>query len=78
MTLVIINRPRHTTTLYSVHNQSLPPGKRFIAQFKFEQDAKDFIAMAEARQAVSRAALNHGTLEELEQRFPQDFRNPEE
>lgn len=77
MKYVILDRKVGTNIRYSVHNQSEPKNHQFVAQFKYKPDAEDFITMLKAREAKARASLNYGTLEELEQRNPDGFRNPE-
>jgi hypothetical protein len=70
---VVLDRQVGTNVRYSVHNESAPKNHRFVAQFKHKVDAVDFITMLQARDAKARDALNHGTLDELAARFPEDF-----
>ena len=74
---VVLDRKVGTNIRYSVHNQSEPKNHQFVAQFKHKADAYDFIDMMKARDDKARNALNYGTLEELEARNPDGFKNPE-
>ena len=77
MKYVVLDRKVGTNIRYSVHNQSEPKNHQFLAQFKYKADAYDFITMLQARDVKCSSMQNYGTLEELEQRNPDGFRNPE-
>lgn len=48
-----------------------------IAEFVKQADAYDFVGLCQERDQKARNASNYGTLDELEARNPEGFRNPE-
>lgn len=48
-----------------------------IAEFKNKADAYDFVDLCQSRDNKAAMAANSGTIDDLAERFPAYFRNPE-